>query len=99
MAIYDLYRKIISYGIEYFSSAINWVGKKLKTIEDLREVKDYQIISGTFSLGIIPHEAHFYLEQCREIRSNFSTAHFPMGALDKIETFNFNVSSMNYKCL
>ena len=59
LAIYDLHRKIISYGIEYFSSAINWEGKKLNTIEDLREVKDYQIISGTFSLGIIPHEAHF----------------------------------------
>lgn len=27
LAIYDLHRKIISYGIEYFSSAINWEGK------------------------------------------------------------------------
>ena len=96
LVIYDLHRKIISYGIEYFSSAINWEGKKLNTIEDLREVKDYQIISGTFSLGIIPHEAHFYLEQCREIRNNFSTAHFPMGELDKIETFNFIKNCIKY---
>ena len=46
----------------------------LKTIEDLREVKDQQLISGAFALGIIPAEAHFFLEQCRELRNNFSTA-------------------------
>jgi hypothetical protein len=40
-------------------------------------VKDYQIISGCFSLGIIGDEAHFSLELCREFRNNFSVAHYP----------------------
>ena len=96
LSIYDLQRKIITYGVDYFSSAINWDGKPLKNIEDLRNVKDYQIINGTFALGIIPPEAHFFLEQSRNIRNNFSTAHFPMGELDKIETFNFIKNCIKY---
>lgn len=96
LAMFDLHKKILVYGIEYFSSAINWDGKPLKTIEDLREVKDHQLITGAFALGIIPNEAHFFLQQCREIRNNFSTAHFPMGELDKFETFNFIKNCIKY---
>lgn len=96
LTIYDLYRKIIAYGIDYFSTAINWEGAKLKDIEDLREVKDYQILSGAFSLGIISNEAHFYLQQCREIRNNFSTAHYPIGELDLMETCNFIKNCIKY---
>ena len=96
LAIFDLHKKIIIYGVEYFSSAINWDGKPLKTIEDLREVKDHQLITGAFALGIIPSEAHFFLQQCRELRNNFSTAHFPMGELDRIETFNFIKNCIKY---
>ena len=96
LAIFDLQRKILVYGISYFSAAINWDGKPLKTIEDLREVKDYQIISGCFSLGIIATEAHFFLEQCREIRNSFSTAHLPLGEIDRLETFNFIKNCIKY---
>lgn len=96
LAIFDLQKKILAYGIDYFGSAINWDGKPLKTLEDLREVKDYQLISGTFALGIIPAEAHFFLEQCRNLRNNFSTAHFPMGEIDRLETFNFIKNCIKY---
>lgn len=96
LAIFDLQRKIMVYGVDYFASAINWEGKPLKTAEDLREVKDHQLISGAFALGIIPAEAHFFLEQCRELRNNFSTAHYPMGELDRLETFNFIKNCIKY---
>lgn len=96
LTINDLYKKIITYGIEYFSSAINWEGKPLKTLEDLKEVKDHQVITGAFVLGIIVDEAHFFLQQCREIRNNFSTAHYPMGELDKFECFNFIKNCIKY---
>lgn len=96
LAMFDIQKKIVAYGIEYFSSAINWDGKPLQTIEDLREVKDYQLITGAFGLGIIPNEAHFFLQQCREIRNNFSTAHFPMGEIDKFETYNFIKNCIKY---
>lgn len=96
LTIHDLYRKIMSYGIDYFKSAINWNGGPLKSIDDLREVKDYQIISGAYSLGIIPAESHFFLQQCREIRNNFSTAHYPMGEIDKMEAANFIKNCIKY---
>ncbi len=96
LAMFDIQKKIIAYGIEYFSSAINWDGKPLQILEDLREVKDYQLITGAFGLGIIPNEAHFFLQQCREIRNNFSTAHFPMGEIDKFETYNFIKNCIKY---
>lgn len=96
LTMYDLYRKIMTYGIDYFKSAINWNGAPLKTIDDLREVKDYQIISGAYSLGIIPAESHFFLQQCREIRNNFSTAHYALGEIDSIETVNFIKNCIKY---
>jgi hypothetical protein len=74
LTIYDLYKKIVNYGIEYFASAINWDGKPLKNIDDLSEVKDYQVIDGAYALGILPDEAQFFLQQCRDIRNNFSAA-------------------------
>ncbi len=96
LTIYDLHKKIFNYGIEYFSSAINWNGKSLRKIEDLREVKEYQLIEGAYALGILPDEAHFFLQQCREIRNNFSTAHYPMGEIDKYETINFIKNCIKY---
>jgi len=96
LAMFDLHKKLFVYGLDYFSSAINWEGKPLKTIDDLGEVKDYQLISGAFVLGIIPTESHFFLQQCREIRNNFSTAHFPMGDIDRLETFNFIKNCIKY---
>lgn len=96
LSIFDLQRKIVAYGIEYFSSSVNWEGKPLKTLDDLREVKDHQLITGAFNLGIIVDEAHFFLQQNRQIRNGFSTAHFPMGELDQIETFNFIKNCIKY---
>lgn len=96
LTIYDLYKKIDKYGIDYFASAINWDGKPLKKMDDLCEVKDYQIIDGAYALGILPDEAQFFLQQCRGIRNNFSTAHYPMGELDKLETMNFIKNCIKY---
>ena len=96
LTIYDLYQKIVKYGIDYFASAINWEGKPLKKIEDLQEVKDYQVIDGAYALGIIPDEAHFFLQQCREIRNKYSAAHYHMGELDRFETMNFIKNCIKY---
>ena len=96
LTIYDLYQKIVKYGIDYFASAINWDGKPLRKIEDLQEVKDYQVIDGAYALGIIPDEALFFLQQCREIRNHFSAAHYPIGELDRFETMNFIKNCVKY---
>lgn len=96
LTIFDLYKKIEKYGIDYFASAINWDGKPLKKLDDLQEVKDYQVIDGAYALGILPDEAQFFLQQCREIRNKFSAAHYPMGELDKFETMNFIKNCIKY---
>lgn len=96
LTIYDLHRKIVTYGIEYFASAINWNGSPLRTIDDLQEVKDYEVINGAYALGILLPEAHFHLQHCREIRNNFSTAHYPMGEIDGIELLNFVKNCIKY---
>lgn len=96
LTMHDLYRKITTYGIEYFSAAINWTGSPLRTEEDLRSVSDYDIINGVYSLGILMQEAHFYLQRCREIRNNFSTAHYPIGEIDGIELLNFVKNCVKY---
>lgn len=94
--VHDLHKKVLYYGVDYFSSSINWQGKKLRNESDLRDVKDYELINGCYSLGIIGKEAHFFLNQCREIRNNFSTAHYPIGELDKIEATNFIKNCVKY---
>lgn len=96
LTILDLQKKIEKYGIDYFASAINWDGKPLRKIDDLRDVKDYQIIDGAYALGILPDEAQFFLQKCREIRNNFSSAHYPMGDLDRFETMNFIKNCIKY---
>lgn len=96
LTMYDLYRKIFAYGIDYFSAAINWTGAPLRTLDDLRDVKDYQVISGAYSLGILLPESHFYLQHCRELRNNFSTAHYPIGDIDGIELLNFIKNCIKY---
>lgn len=96
LTIYDLQRKIVTYGIDYFASVINWNARPLRTLEDLREVKDYDIINGAYTLGILLPEAHFHLQRCREIRNNFSTAHYPMGEIDSLELLNFIKNCVKY---
>lgn len=96
LVIFDLGKKILAYGIEYFASAINWDGKPLKSITDLREVPDYLLINGAHALGIIGNESQYFIQQCRDIRNNFSTAHYPLGDLDNLETFNFIKNCIKY---
>lgn len=96
LTMYDLYVKIIAYGVEYFATAINWSGKPLKSIEDLKEIKDYDILNGVYILSIIPEESFFYLQQCREIRNHFSVAHYPVGVIDNLETCNFIKNCIKY---
>ena len=96
LVIFDLEKKVMAYGVEYFAAAINWDGRPLKSFSDLRDVPDYQLINGAHALGILRDEAHYFLQQCRDIRNNFSTAHYPMGELDKLETFNFIKNCIKY---
>lgn len=91
----DLRTKIMAYGVEYFAPAIN--KPDLRTLDDLKtEVQAHELIDGCYALGIIGQEAHFFLHHARELRNFFSTAHEPIGELDRLETLNFIKNSVKY---
>ncbi len=91
----DLRTKIMAYGIEYFGAAIN--KPDLRNLDDVKtDVQAHELIDGCYALGIIGQEAHFFLHHAREVRNFFSTAHEPIGELDKLETLNFIKNSVKY---
>lgn len=90
----DLRRKVIAYGIEYFPNQQN---KRLTDEESLREnVNDYELIEGCYQLGIISKEAWFFLQQCREIRNQYTAAHLSDSQIDPLESQNFIKNCVKY---
>ena len=55
----------------------------------LLDLKDAQLLELCLSLNLITEDGYFFLDQCRDIRNNFSAAHPPMGALDDHEFLSF----------
>jgi len=93
-AMNDLRRKVISYGIEYFPAPPN---KPLTDEESLREsLNDYELIEGCYQLGIIAKEAWFFLQQCRDIRNQYTAAHLSDSQVDVLEAQNFIKNCVKY---
>jgi len=55
----------------------------------LDELKDAELLTLCLSLNLITEEAYFFLDQCRDVRNNFSSAHPAMGSLDSDEVLLF----------
>lgn len=55
----------------------------------LIELKDADLLQLCLKLNLISEEGFFLLDQCRDIRNNFSAAHPTMGALDETEFLSF----------
>ena len=51
--------------------------------------KDSELIRLCLSLNLISEHSYFMLNQCRDIRNNFSSSHPPKGALDEYEVLSF----------
>lgn len=56
---------------------------------DLTDLKDAELLSLCLQLNLISEEGYFFLDQCREIRNNFSAAHPSMGLIDDRELIAF----------
>lgn len=90
----DLRRKVMAYGIEYFPAPPNTT---LADEESLREnLNDYELIEGCYQLGIISKEAWFFLQQCREIRNQYTAAHLSDSDIDVLEAQNFIKNCVKY---
>lgn len=55
----------------------------------LINLKDSELIRLCLSLNLISEHSFFMLNQCRDIRNNFSSAHPPKGDLDEYEVLSF----------
>ena len=84
-SITELRDKVRHFGVHIVPEIIREPFEE-KNLEDL---KDAELLSLCLSLNLITEDGYFFLEQCREVRNNFSTAHPPMGSLDDTEFLRF----------
>ena len=55
----------------------------------LLDLKDAELLSLCLKLNLISEEGYFFLDQCREIRNNFSAAHATVALVDDRELISF----------
>lgn len=84
-AVIELRDKIRRFGLNVVTQL---VGKDFDE-EKLFDLKDAELLDLCLKLNLISEDAYFFLDQCRDTRNNFSSAHPPMGALDDDEFIVF----------
>lgn len=84
-AILRLRDRIRAFGIHLVSS---FIGKSFDE-KTLLGLKDAELVDLCMRLNLISEDAFFFLDQCRDVRNNFSSAHPAMGDLDDLEVLSF----------
>ncbi len=57
--------------------------------DKLLDLKDAELLDLCLKLNLISEDGYFLLDQCRDVRNNFSAAHPPMGTIDDYEFLQF----------
>lgn len=84
-AIVELRAKVRRFGL----TVIPQVTSKSFDETALLDLKDADLLTLCLKLNLISEEGYFLLDQCRDVRNNFSAAHPSMGALDEDELLAF----------
>jgi len=84
-AITELRNKVRRFGLNVVPQITGSDFDEAKLIEQ----KDADLLTLSLRLNLISEEGYFMLDQCRDIRNNFSAAHPSMGALNEDEFLNF----------
>jgi hypothetical protein len=84
-AVVALRTKVRAFGLHVVPQII----QKEFDEQKLLDLKDAELLELCLSLNLIAEDAFFFLDQCRDIRNNFSSAHPPMGAIDDAEFIAF----------
>jgi hypothetical protein len=84
-AVVELRQKVRRFGLNVVEQIIR------KDFDDdkLLDLKNVELIQLCLQLNLITEEGFFFLDQCREIRNNFSAAHPAAGNLDDSEFVAF----------
>jgi hypothetical protein len=85
-AIIELRNKIRRFGLNVVQQVI---GKKDFDENGLLDLKDAELLEFCLKLNLITEDGFFLLDQCRDIRNNFSAAHPTIGKLDDHEFVSF----------
>jgi hypothetical protein len=84
-SVIELRQKIRNFGL-------NVVGQILRKDFDesaLLDLKDAELLKLCLELNLITEDGFFFLDQCRDVRNNFSAAHPPVGTIDDTEFIAF----------
>ena len=85
-SVLELRQKIRRFGIHVVQQVID---KKDFDEEKLLDLKDSELLTLCLKLNLVSEEGYGLLDQCRELRNNFSAAHPAAGLLDDYEFLNF----------
>src|SRR4030042_4052655 len=85
-AVIELREKIKRFGLRVVRQVIE---KDKFDNQALLELQDSELLDLCLKLNLITEDGYFFLDQCRDIRNNFSAAHPAVGKLDDSEFLSF----------
>jgi hypothetical protein len=92
-SVIELRNKIKNFGLNIIGQILS---KKDFDENKLNDLKDAELLDLCLQLNLITEDGYFFLNQCREIRNNFSAAHPTIGDLDHYEFINFFSRCVKY---
>lgn len=84
-SIRNLRKKVKDFGLNVVAQML----EKDFTEQKLDDLRDSELLSLCLKLNLISEEGFYFLDQCRDIRNNFSAAHPSIGPLDDRELIVF----------
>ncbi|QPS86613.1 hypothetical protein I6G46_21090 [Serratia plymuthica] len=85
-SIIELREKVKRFGLPVVEQLLS---KSNFDEQALLDLKDAELLSLCLKLNLITEDGYFFLDQCRDIRNNFSAAHPVVGKLDDHEFIGF----------
>ena len=81
-SISELRQKIMNFGLNVVRQLVD---TKDFDEKKLLEMRDGELLQLCLQINLLTEDGHFFLEQCRVVRNNFSAAHPPIGKIDNYE--------------
>lgn len=85
-SVIELREKVKRFGLPVVEQLL---GKTNFDEAALLDLKDAELLSLCLKLNLITEDGYFFLDQCRDIRNNFSAAHPVVGKIDDHEFIGF----------
>lgn len=85
-SVIELREKVRRFGLNVVQQI---TGKSNFDEQGLLDLKDAELLTLCLKLNLITEDGYFFLDQCRDIRNNFSAAHPVVGNIDDHEFIGF----------